>query len=114
MSIIVPEFLDKDGDIRPELLDDDAQKVAAALKRERITTHQVRKFYDEVKKYKLLLENDKQSYKNIKPLIVMLKSKAKYAATKKKDMRIFYEFIEKSINQIKKGGEEIEKKKFWL
>ena len=42
----------------------------------------------------------------------MLKSKAKYAATKKKEMRIFYDFIEQSIKKIKTGGEDIEKKKF--
>lgn len=111
MSIAVPEFLDDDGYIRPELLDSEAQAIADQLKSKKITTHQVRKFYDEVKKYKGLLDKN-ESYKKIKPLIIMLKSKAKYAATKKKEMRIFYEFIKQSIDNIKTGGEDIEKKKF--
>lgn len=112
MSITVHDFLDAEGHIRPELLDKEASDIASEFKKEKITTHQVRKFYDEVKKYQLRLNRDEDCYKEIKPLIVMLKSKAKYAATKKKEMRIFYEFIEKSINKVKEGGEKIEKKKF--
>ncbi len=109
MSIAVPEFLDADGYIRAELLDKEAQDIADQFKR--ITTHQLRKFYDEVKKYQGLLDKN-EPYKKIKPLIIMLKSKAKYAATKKKEMRIFYDFIEQSIKKIKTGGEDFEKKKF--
>ena len=109
MSIAVPEFLDADGYIRAELLDKEAQDIAGQFKR--ITTHQVRRFYDEVKKYQGLLDKN-EPYKKIKPLIIMLKSKAKYAASKKKEMRIFYEFIKQSIDNIKTGGEDIEKKKF--
>lgn len=114
MSITINEFLDAEGNIRPDLLDKEAQKIAGDLKN-KITTHQVRKFYDEVKKYKTLLDKG-WDYKKVKPLIVMLKSKAKYAATKnnKKNnkMGIFYEFIEQSIEKIKAGNEETEKKNF--
>ena len=56
MSIAVPEFLDDDGYIRAELLDKEAQDIANQLKSKKITTHQVRKFYDEVKKYQGLLD----------------------------------------------------------
>lgn len=111
MSITINEFLDAEGNIRPELLDKEAQKIAGDLKDAKITTHQVRKFYDEVKHYKACLDKG-VDYKKVKPLIVMLKSKAKYAATKNKKMNIFYEFIEKSIDKIKAGEKEIEKKKF--
>jgi CRISPR-associated protein Csm2 len=111
MSIAVPEFLDADGYIRAELLDKEAKDIAGQLKSKRITTHQVRKFYDEVKKYQGLLDKN-EPYKKIKPLIIMLKSKAKYASTKKPKMKIFYEFIKQSIDKIKTGGEDIEKKKF--
>jgi len=112
MNIVVPQFLDKDGNIRPELLDGEARPIADAFKGARLTTHQVRRFYDEVKQYQGRLDKPGESYNKIKPLIVMLKSKAKYAVTKKSNMGVFYEFIEKSINQIKTGGEELEKKKF--
>jgi CRISPR type III-A-associated protein Csm2 len=113
MNIVVPQFLDEDDHIRPELLDGDALEIAKAFKSANLTTHQVRKFYDEVKRYQGRLDKPGESYKKIKPLILMLKSKAKYAATKKSNMEVFYEFIEKSINQIKyTEREEIEKKKF--
>ena len=111
MSITVLEFLDDDGYIRAELLDSEARIIAGQLKSKGITTHQVRKFYDEVKKYQGLLDKN-EPYKKIKPLIIMLKSKAKYASTKKPKMKIFYEFIKQSIDKIKTGGEDIEKKKF--
>jgi CRISPR type III-A-associated protein Csm2 len=110
MNIVVPQFLDKDDNIRPELLDGEAQRIANAFKGAKLTTHQVRKFYDEVKQYKGRLDKPGESYKKVKPLIVMLKSKAKYAATKKNNMGVFYEFIEQSINQIKTGEEEREKR----
>jgi len=111
MSITVQAFLDAENDIRPELFDDEAKDIAKKLKGARITTHQVRRFYDEVKRYKARLDQG-EPYKRIKPLIVMLKSKAKYAATKKPNMSIFYDFIEKSVDYVKEGDEEIQKKKF--
>lgn len=111
MSIKIPNFLDTEGNVRPELLDEDAFKIADELKKSKLTTHQVRRFYDEVKSYKARLDRG-EDYKRIKPLILMLKSKAKYASTKKTEMRILYEFISQSIEEIKKGGEEVEKKKY--
>lgn len=110
MSIIIGNFLEGDA-IRPELLDKEANDIAKKLKQAAITTHQVRRFYDEVKKYKTLLDKG-WDYKKVKPLIVMLKSKAKYAATKNNKMGIFYEFIEASIEKIKTENEETEKKNF--
>ena len=104
----VPDFL-QDGKIRPELLDKDAQTIAGEFKREKLTTHQVRRFFDEVKQYQRVIDAKKKSYEDLKPLILMLKSKAKYAATKKEGMNIFYEFIKQSIDQIKSGKNEVEK-----
>ena len=109
--ITIKEFLDRENNIRPELLDEEAQDIAKKLRDEKITTHQVRRFFDEVKSYKARLDRG-EDYKKIKPLIVMLKSKAKYAATKNKKMNIFYEFIGKSIDKKKTEEKEIEKKKF--
>lgn len=109
MSITVNDFLDGEGYIRPDLLDNEAKDIADALKG--LSTHQVRRFYDEVKSYKALIDKG-EDYKKIKPLIVMLKSKAKYAATKKKEMTIFYNFMRQSIEKIKSEDSETEKKKF--
>lgn len=110
-SINTISFLDSEGNTRPELLDTEARKIAGKLGNHKISTNQLRKFFDEVKGYKTRLDKG-ADYKEIKPLIVMLKSKAKYASTKKKEMLGFYKFIEMSIDEIKKGGEVIEKKKF--
>lgn len=112
MRITIPQFLDGEGNIRPDLLDDEAWQWAGVFKRDGLTTHQVRKFYDEVKKYKDRLDKPGESYQRVKPLIVMLKSKAKYAATKKPKMASFYEFMKQSIDQIKTEGEADQKKKF--
>jgi CRISPR type III-A-associated protein Csm2 len=115
MSITVPDFLDSEGYIRPELLDKEALVIAGEFKNTKgLTTHQVRRFYDEVKSYKDRLDKG-EPYKRIKPLIIMLKSKAKYAATKKpKEMSGFCDFINQSIGKIKTetGNEVLEKKRF--
>ena len=103
-------FLDSNNDIIPELLDRDAQSIATEFYK-KISTHQVRRFYDEVKRYQADIEKGKP-YKDVKPFILMLKSKAKYAASKLSEMKIFYEFIEGSINKIKDADEEIERKRF--
>lgn len=110
MSIAINNFLEE-GSIRPELLDKEASGVAKELKKAEITTHQVRRFFDEVKSYKARLDRG-EDYNKIKPLIVMLKSKAKYASTKNGKMKIFYDFIEQSINKIITGSVETEKKNF--
>jgi CRISPR-associated protein Csm2 len=109
MSIQVNNFLDAEENIRPDLLDREALIIAKEFSK--LSTHQVRRFYDEVKHYKERLDKG-ESFKKIFPLIVMLKSKAKYAATKKKEMAVFYDFINQSIEKIKTEEEEKQKKKF--
>jgi CRISPR-associated protein Csm2 len=111
MSIEFGDFLDSEGYIRPDLLDKEAQDVAKQLKAKKLTTHQVRKFYDEVKNYKTRIDKG-DDFRKIKPLIVMLKSKAKYAATRKNEMYIFYDFIEKSVNKINEADEIEQKAQF--
>lgn len=111
MSIQVNNFLDTDQNIRPELLDKEAMDIAKEFTEKKLSTHQVRKFFDEVKHYKARIDKG-ESFKKIFPLIVMLKSKAKYAATKKSEMLVFYEFIKQSIEKIKTEDEEKQKKKF--
>jgi CRISPR-associated protein Csm2 len=110
MKLKFGDFLEN-GYVRSGLLDGEARVIAKILKNENITTHQVRRFYDEVKHYKAKLDKG-ENFKKVKPLIVMLKSKAKYAATKKKEMNVFYEFIEQSIDKIMKAKDLDQKKQF--
>jgi CRISPR type III-A-associated protein Csm2 len=108
----IANFLEK-GEIRPELLDGEALDVAKEFERAGITTHQVRKFYDEVKRLKGRLQQENASYRRIKPLVVMLKSKAQYAAnSKKKGMPVFSDFMSKCIDNLKAETEDEERKKF--
>lgn len=86
MTITVKEFLDDDGNIRPTLLDEEALEIANELSNTNLSTHQVRKFYDEVKQYKARLDKG-YDFKKILPLILMLKSKANYAYNKEKDSK---------------------------
>lgn len=104
------KFLDSNNDIIPELLDRDASWIADTFYK-KISTHQIRKFYDEVKQYQSEIEKGKP-YKEVKPFILMLKSKAKYASSKMNEMKVFYEFIKGSIDKIKDSDEKLEKKKF--
>ncbi len=110
MSIQIKDFLDADLNIRPELLDKEAMDIAKKFSK-KLSTHQVRKFFDEVKHYKARIDKG-ESFKKILPLIVMLKSKAKYASIKKSEMSVFYDFIEQSIDKIKTEDEEKQKKEF--
>lgn len=101
-----PAFLNNDGKIRAELLDKDA--LYWAQKFRGISTHQIRRFFDEVKKYEQQLSNSRKDFNELKPLIYMLKSKAQYAAHKQNKMNPFAKFISNSIDEIKKGNNEKE------
>jgi len=111
MRIIVKDFLDSEGKIRTELLDGEAMKIAEELSKAKLSTHQVRKFFDEVKNYKARIEKG-DDFEKIMPLIVMLKSKAKYAASRKKEMNVFRDFLYKSIDKIKEDDGKDKKDKF--
>lgn len=107
---IFPKFVDEEGRIRPELLDTDARNQAELLAG--ISTHQVRRFFDEVTRFRTRLDNN-EDYRNLQPYIYMLKAKVSYAQTRaaKRDETAFKHlkaFISKSIDQIK-AEESIDK-----
>lgn len=113
MSNFPDKFLNNEGKIQPELLEEQANNVAKDFEQAGMTTHQVRKFFDEVKKYKIMLDRfdtqrkkDKQKsvYVENKPFIFMLKSKAKNAAIRDNKMNEFYRFIDNSIGIIKNSS----------
>ena len=107
----INKFLDDKNGIRPELLDTEAMDVAEEFQRAGITTNQLRKFYDEVKKYERDMDLKKKNFSEIEPLIYMLKSKAKYATNnKKRGMYKLYDFMDKCIANIKNAATEKLKK----
>jgi CRISPR type III-A-associated protein Csm2 len=105
-------LLDPNGRMPKELLDSEAQIWAKEFSHKQISTHQVRRFFDEVKKYQRLLDAKIKEYADVRPLIYMLKSKANYAVSRDDKIEPFADFITKAINEIKKGNEEQEKLRF--
>ena len=104
----IPAFLNSDGKLRAELLDTDACYWAKKFRG--ISTHQIRRFFDEVKRYEQQLSNSRKDFNELKPFIYMLKSKTRYAAHKKPEMKAFASFIAGSIDEIKKGKDDNEEK----
>jgi len=100
------EFYDKDGNIRPELFDQDALEIAQKLvktsqdkwgKASGVSRHQLRRMFDEVKRLQKTFE-EKNDWGKIHPLVKLLKSKIAYtvARMKKNNGReaVYYDSLE--------------------
>jgi len=99
-------FLDENGTIKTELLESAAEK--EAQKFGRLTTSQLRNFFNEVKALEKRVKDNGDTdeyFKKIMPLIKMLKAKVAYASARQKNMGEFEEFIKSRIDKInnKKG-----------
>ncbi|MDX8337232.1 type III-A CRISPR-associated RAMP protein Csm5 [Candidatus Cetobacterium colombiensis] len=68
----------KDGIIREELITEEAEKIAKEFNNNRLSTSQLRAFFNEVKAIKNRVKDDGSNYNMVFPLILMLKSKAEY------------------------------------
>ena len=108
-------YYDKDGNIRAELLDGEAKKVAESFirrvedprrggmrddKRNTLTPAQLRRFYGDFKQ--LQKKVGAQGFNRVKPLIKMVKSKAAYSANpnNRKIPDAFKDFLEKNVDAI--------------
>ena len=111
------EFIEKGfrndkGKLRPDLFSDEAKNIALQLARE-TTSSQLRSFYGEVKALQNRMEDEEESFEDILPFILMLKSKADYKYRNGKNQKIpqvFRDFIFAGVDEIKK----IKKSKFNL
>jgi len=95
----------KNGQINTDLLDKDAKKEAENLYNTSLTTTQLRKFFAEVKflesKYNKYKKEDKEKgFLEIKPQLLMLKSKANYALGRRAIPGAFKNFLVNSIDKI--------------
>ncbi len=90
-SIKITSFYEKDTSgkkiIKNDLFDETAKKVAETLgSREAnagVSSTQLRRFYDEVKRYDMILETTSEDeWKNHKPFVCMLKSKIAYSVAR--------------------------------
>jgi len=88
------KFYDKDGNIRPELFDQDALEIAHKLvnttldkwgkeKASGVSRHQFRRMFDEVKRLQKNQE-DKGDWGRIHPMVKLLKSKIAYTVARMK------------------------------
>ena len=103
------EFIEKGfrndkGKLRPDLFSDEAKNIALQLARE-TTSSQLRSFYGEVKALQNRMEDEEESFEDILPFILMLKSKADYKYRNGKNQKIpqvFRDFIFAGVDEIKK------------
>jgi len=119
------EYFENDGKtIKADLFSDEAQKVVKCFiskatnkdgrdkkgkPRKKISSTQIRKFYEEVLNLKSQLENGK-SFKEILPYFKMLKAKANVAYEREVINTNFKTFIEKNVDYI--GSDETKFKIF--
>lgn len=98
-------FVDEKGNLREALMTTEAEQIAKYFKDDKLTKSQLRAFYNEVKalKNKLNIDKDEDKFSEIYPLILMMKSKVAYRASKdKKKMDGIKRFLDHGIEQIQK------------
>lgn len=104
----------KDGKIQPDLFDKKAKKIADSFcgnKFSGVKSTQIRKIYDEVKRFERLLEINENSWEEQLPYIKMIKSKTSYAVARAKKEKSNAPYYENLGEFIKEGIELIENKK---
>jgi len=94
------KYSDKDGNLREQLITEDAKRVADYLGNNRTSSSQLRQFYGEVKGLELRLEKNGSNFSNIYPFILMLKPKIAYKVTRRVAQPSFKEFIDTNIDII--------------
>ena len=105
-------FRKEDGKLRTDLLGDEASKIAEQISNQisiKLSTSQLRAFYGEVKALESRLSDDGESYDDVFPFVLMLKSKAEYRYRAGKSSKIpksFRDFIIKSVDEIKRVGNQ--------
>jgi len=101
-------YFEEDGNIRSDLFCEVAENVANYIKKGKgkISSNQIRKFYDEVINLKEQLENkkgqvdDEKAFKMILPYFKMLKARAYYAYKRDNISTNFKTFIEKNVDYV--------------
>lgn len=78
-----------------------AKEIAAEGKKETNKPSQIRKFFDEVKRFDAMLKKDPAEFNNRLPYLKMLGAKAAYARGRKLISTGFKDFITDSLKQIK-------------
>ena len=94
----------KDGKLDPDLFDSKAKEIAASFKDDHnngVTSTQLRRIFDEVKRFEQILSTGENQWDKQLPYIKMIKSKVAYSvarAIKNKQSEAAYKNLEKFIN----------------
>jgi len=119
------KYFDEKGNLRAEILDEEAQKVAASFvvtfqdkfnnkrvdNNKSLSSAQLRRFYGDFKNLEKKVA--KQDFEKIKPLIKMVKSKAAYAANPQ-NQKIPFQFKEFLIDNVNSINSKTEFESFML
>ena len=104
LPVKIDRFYDDKGDVKKDLFDKTALEVAKSLGSKEVrlgvSSTQLRRFFDEVKRYDRLLSMQNQSWEKQKPYIRMLKSKIAYsvARVKKGSDKPYYKNLSEFVN----------------
>ena len=95
-------FLDNKGNLREELMTTEAENIAKSF--ERVSTAQLRAFFNEIKALKNRLENNdnNEHFERIYPFILMIKSKVQYRIATDKKLEPLKNFLYAGIEEIQK------------
>ncbi len=101
-------YYDEKGNLRKELIVEEAEKIGERFVRDRLSKSQIRNFFNEVKALEEKIKVN--SFDKNFPFILMLMAKASYAykqgKSNSKIPKSFYEFINVNINLIEKKGDQ--------
>lgn len=98
-------FTDKNGNIREELLTNEAYSIAQYLiKGDGLSNSQLRAFFNEIKAINNRLDDKKENFEKIYYMILMIKSKIEYKASTKdgKKLNGFKDFLTEAVEYIRK------------
>lgn len=97
-----PDYFDADGVLKPEYVTTLAENIARELgqARPRMTMHQLRAFYDHVKRQENALKNHRP-FKEVLVEISKLKAIASERASKEKIPDYFRDFIDRNVDKSK-------------
>lgn len=93
-------LVDEVGNLKEVVLTSMAQKQAQKISESKISTSQLRAFFNEFKAINNRLDNSREKFSSIYPMILMIDSKIAYRASKDKKMLEFKAFINQGIAYI--------------
>lgn len=107
LKFIQAGFCDEKGNLREDLITEEAKSIAKVLVEDKLSNSQLRAFFNEIKAINNRLEDKKENWEKVYPSLLLIKSKIEYRASKDKNKMInFKEFLLQAIDYIKNKNKE--------